>query len=392
MSRKIRLTIVMTHPIQYYSPWFRFIAREADELQMNVLYVTEPWAHQQGVGFEEPFEWDIPLKEGYESLVFRPPRSSDRFSSDSFLGLDAPGIGRAIARLAPDAVLLSGWHSLALVRVILACRKHGIPLLYRGDTHLGGRERDVLWRYRTRWLLSFFDRFLSVGQRVREYLERLGVPRGSIFRSPHAIDNEFFASRADPLLDPRARAAAREEWAIRPDEYVVAFAGKLDDNKRPQDLFHAAHRMRGDIRILIAGSGPLREHCVELASRLRVAADFRGFLNQSELPRAYALSDSLVVPSQRESWGLVVNEAMASGLPAVVSEGVGCAPDLIEPGVTGEIFPVGDAEVLAARLDKISNEIKSGLSRSGRCRHRISGYSFRAATDGLVSACKSVMP
>jgi glycosyltransferase involved in cell wall biosynthesis len=392
MTRRIRLTVAMTHPIQYYSPWFRFIAREADEIQLNVLYVTEPSAEQQGVGFEEPFDWDVPLKEGYESLVLRPSRESDRFASYSFLGLDAPGIGREIAKLEPDAVLLSGWHSLALVRAILACRRRGIPLLYRGDTHVQGLERDVLWRWRSRWLLSLFDRFLCVGRKAREYLDRLGVPSRHVFPSPHAVDNEFFETRAAPFLEPRARAEARREWGIAPDEFVVLFVGKLDPNKRPFDLLRAARSSSGGARILVAGSGPLRQECTELASQLQVSADFRGFLNQSQLPRAYALSDSLALPSERESWGLVVNEAMAAGTPAVVSEGVGCAPDLVEPGETGEIFPVGDVAAFAARLDRIAGEIKDGRSRSERCRRRIADYTFHAATEGLVSACKSVIP
>ena len=391
MTRRIRLTAVMTHPIQYYSPWFRFIAREADEIQLNVLYVTEPSAEQQGVGFEESFAWDVPLKEGYESLVLRPSRKSDHFASDGFLGLDAPGIGEAIAGLEPDAALVSGWHSLALARAILACRRRGIPLLYRGDTHLRGRKRDILWRYRSRWLLSFFEGFLCVGLRTREYLDRLGVPSARIFRSPHAVDNEFFERGSAPFLDPRNRADARREWGIGPEDFVVLFVGKLDSNKRPIDLLRAVRLMNGRGRVLVAGTGPLRQECAELASSLQVTVDFRGFLNQSALPRAYALSDCLVLPSESESWGLVVNEAMAAGTPAVVSEGVGCAPDLVEPGETGEIFAVGDIEAIAARLQKISKEIEDGRRRSNRCQERMTDYSFRAATEGLVSACRSVL-
>ena len=135
------------------------------------------------------------MREGYESLVLRPSRESDRFASDSFLGLDAPGVGQAIAGLEPDAVLVTGWHSLSLVRAILACRRRGIPLFYRGDTHVQGRERNVLWRWRSRRLLSLFDRFLCVGHKAREYLDRLGVPSGHVFPSPHAVDNEFFETR-----------------------------------------------------------------------------------------------------------------------------------------------------------------------------------------------------
>jgi glycosyltransferase involved in cell wall biosynthesis len=390
MKSPIRLAAVMTHPIQYYSPWFRYIAREVKDIRLQVLYVSEPSSGQQGTGFGESFEWDVPLREGYESVVLRPSRPSDRFESDRFFGLDAPGIGAAISSYEPDAVLLSGWHSLSMARAILACRRRGIPLLYRGDTHLQGREGDRLWRYRSVRLLSLFDRFLAVGQRVREYLDRLGVPREHVFASPHAVDNDFFASRAEPLLDPERRAEARKEWGIEGDEFLPLFVGKLDANKRPDLLLRAVGSMNGRARVVVVGTGPHREECRELAAHLGVKTDFRGFLNQTEMPRAYALSDCLVLPSTRESWGLTVNEAMSCGLPAVVSDGVGCAPDLIEPGSTGEVFPAGESEALADRLKKIEVEIHRGIRRSVGCRRKIAGHTFAAATEGLLSACRSL--
>jgi glycosyltransferase involved in cell wall biosynthesis len=323
--------------------------------------------------------------------VLRHAAESDRFGSDRFLGLDAPGIGRAIEGLRPDAVLVSGWHSLAQVRALLACRRRSIPLIYRGDTHFPRRKRSLLWRRRTRFLLSFFDRFLYVGERVREHFERLDVPSGRIFRSPHAVDNEFFEKAASAFLEPGKRAQARCEWGIAEDEFVVLFAGKLETIKRPLDLIEAARWMTDGRKILIVGGGPLRDSCAALASRLQVSVDFRGFLNQSELPRAYAISDALVLPSERESWGLIVNEAMACGLPAVVSDGVGCGPDLVSPGTTGETYPVGDTKALADRLARIFGEVRAGKRRSHRCRERVGAYSLRAATEGLVAACRSVM-
>ncbi|MGH9332522.1 MAG: glycosyltransferase, partial [Vicinamibacteria bacterium] len=235
------------------------------------------------------------------------------------------------------------------------------------------------------------DRFLCVGERVREYLESLGVISRHIFWSPHAVDNEFFSIHVEPLLEAEARVEARRGWGIGPDDFVVLFAGKLDRSKRPGDVLRALGSMNAGARALVAGSGPLREECIELASRLRVAADFRGFLNQTELPLAYAVADCLALPSQSETWGLVVNEAMACGVPCVVSEGVGCAPDLVEPGETGEIFPLGDIDALADRLTFISEEIEAGRTRAHQCREKVRAYSFEAATSGLLSACRSVM-
>jgi glycosyltransferase involved in cell wall biosynthesis len=127
------------------------------------------------------------------------------------------------------------------------------------------------------------------------------------------------------------------------------------------------------------------------AARSRTRTTWAGFLNQHDIGRAYAAADCLVLPSQSESWGLVVNEAMATGLPAVVSDATGCAPDLITPGETGETYPCGDVDRLAAALDRVR-------ARGGRttmapaCRRRIAEYSYATASRGLVAASQAVAP
>src|SRR5258705_8007147 len=83
----IRLTAVLTHPVQYYAPWFRHVATYAPQLELTVLYGTEPTADQQGAGFGRPFQWDVPLREGYRSLVVRDARPRDRVGSEAFFGL-----------------------------------------------------------------------------------------------------------------------------------------------------------------------------------------------------------------------------------------------------------------------------------------------------------------
>lgn len=393
MSRRQRLTVVMTHPVQYYSPWFRYIHQEADGVDLHVLYVSTPTPQQQGAGFEETFEWDVALREGYESEVFRFSEPSDRFESGSFWALDAPGIGRAIERQEPDAVLVMGWHCLALVRVILACRRRRIPLLYRGDTMGAGPRSGLgleLWRLRTRWLLSRFDRHLAVGKRAREHLERFGVPQEAIFGSPHAVDNAFFARAAAPFQASQARAAERARLGIAPEAFVSLFVGKLEPNKRVDDAIRAVSALGEASSLLVVGAGPLREAYETLSSQVGAAVRFRGFVNQTELGKAYALADCLVLPSRSETWGLVVNEAMATGLPCVVSDGVGCGPDLIEEGKTGETFPVGDIDALTRALRRLASEKDSGRSRGDACVNKMSEYDFCAATEGLMAACRSL--
>lgn len=395
MKRRIRLTVLMTHPIQYYSPWFRFIEERANEIQLTVLYVTEPSPEQQGVGFGEGFEWDVPLRAGYENQLLRESRPEDSFGSDSFWSLNVAGLEEKIERTRPDVVLLSGWHSLVQFQGIWACKRRGLPLLYRGDTNLDGRSaglENALWRMRTRWLLRRFTRFLSVGSKAHQYLSAFGVRDEHIFDSPHAVDNGLFARGASPFLEAEAREAARREWQLSPSEFVVLFVGKLEPKKRPEDLVRAASFARPETRLLIVGRGPCEETCRHLASELSVRASWIGFLNQTKLPRAYAVADCLALPSGKgETWGLVVNEAMATGLPCVVSDLVGCGPDLIEPERTGYMFRAGSVEELAGSLERLRALRETGTFRREWCLAKAGTHSFETATEGLVAACASAI-
>ncbi len=383
----------MTHPIQYYSPWFRFIEDHAREIELRVLYATEPSPEQQGVGFGRGFEWDVPLRSGYQSEVMREPRPGDSFASDSFWSLNVSGLEEKLERTGPDVVLLSGWHSVIQLRGIWACRRRRVPLLYRGDSNLDGRTdgiADVLRRCRTRWLLRCFTGYLAVGAKSRAYLKAFGVPEDRMFHSPHSVDNDFFAKGAAPFLDPELRASLRRDFQVSPSEFVVLFVGKLEPNKRVEDLVRAVSRMKDETRLLVVGSGSSEGACRRLAIEAGVRVTWTGFLNQSELPHAYAAADCLVLPGH-ETWGLVVNEAMATGLPCVVSDRTGCCPDLIETGRTGYVFPWGSIEGLAGELERMRAFRESGAFQRERCLEKARAYSFAAATEGLVAACRSAV-
>src|SRR6185503_11315500 len=141
--------------------------------------------------------------------------------------------------------------------------------------------------------------------------------------------------------------------------------------------------------VLVVGTGELMTACRVEADRLGLCAAWAGFLNQSELGRAYAVADCLVLPGN-ESWGLVVNEAMATGLPCVVADRVGCAPDLVTPGATGEIFPAGNLAELAEALGRIRAGVESGRDHARACRERAASHSFDRTTAGLLAACRAV--
>jgi glycosyltransferase involved in cell wall biosynthesis len=389
----VRLTVVQTHPVQYNAPWFRYLTVNCPEIDLTVVYAARPRPDQQGSGFGVAFEWDTPLLDGYNWRLVREGRDGDQFGTGRFRGLDVPEIGAAIAATRPDVVLVPGWHSVTFVRAILSARRRGLPILYRGDTHNAARSLGwgrLAWHVKSRAVLKLFSGYLSVGRLSREYLVAHGAAPTRIFASPHAVDNEWFAANAAPHLAGAARVKARAACGAGPDDFVVLFAGKLAPRKRPIDAVRAVATLGRNSVLVIAGSGGLEGEMRAEAARLGVRITWLGFKNQSLMGPVYAAADCLVLPSDIESWGLVVNEAMATGLPAVVSDRVGCAPDLIVQGKTGEVCRTGHPDDLAHALRRVRDRgAREGMSEA--CRDRIARHHFSAATTGLVAACQSLV-
>jgi glycosyltransferase involved in cell wall biosynthesis len=387
-DRSIRVAFVLTHPVQYMSPWFRAMHASACELTVRVLYAVQPTPAAQAAGFGGRFTWDRPMLDGYDNRILEPGFSEAALGADTFAAVDSRNLESAIADFSPDVAVVPGWHAALYLRAMTVCHRRGIPVLYRGDTnlHSGPRGwRRPLWRARSRQRLARYDGFLSVGVRSREYLLACGAPEPLVIDSPHAVDNEFFGQAA-AWRQPDHRAALRASFGLRADAFVVLFAGKLIDKKHPLDAIRAVARLDGGSQLLVAGSGPLAAACRESAARERCDAHFADFVNQSELLKAYAAADCLVLPSDgRETWGLVVNEAMASGMPAVVSDRVGCQPDLVRDGLTGAVAPFGDVVALAEALGRVRDH-RAPDELGARCQEHIARYSYDAATRGLVTA------
>jgi glycosyltransferase involved in cell wall biosynthesis len=392
--KPVRLTVVQTHPVQYLAPWFRHIAAHCPEIDLTVVYASRPRPEQQGTGFGRPFEWDTSLLDGYVWKVVRESRDGDDFSTLSYRGLDVDGIGAALEATTPDVLLIPGWYSITMTRAIRWARVRGIPVIYRGDTNNAMAPRGwrgPLWHLKTRGLLSLYSGYLSVGRRSRQYLTSHGASPIHIHASPACVDNDAFAAGAAPHLPAAARAAARTRLGATPEDFVVLFAGKLEARKRPLDALRAVAALGANAVLAVAGSGPLDHELRTHAESRGVRTASLGFVNQSRLGEVYAAADCLVLPSDaNESWGLVVNEAMATGLPAVVSDHVGCGPDLVIAGETGEVHRTGDVGDLVLALERVR-------ARGGRtamaeaCRARIARYAYPAASTGLVAACQALV-
>jgi glycosyltransferase involved in cell wall biosynthesis len=390
-SRRQRLAIVATHPIQYYTPIYQALARHP-EVAVEVLFAQrQNAAGQARAGFGVEFEWDTPLLQGYDFTFF--PNRARHPDVGRFNGCHTPALAARIAGKRYDAVLLHGWASRSYLQAMRACWQTGTPVLIRGDSHLGTPR--PLWKRLVkeavyRRFIPLFDAYLWVGARAREYYLRYGASPDRLFFSPHCVDNEFFGARAAHFAGERG--ALRARWRVPPQAVCFLWAGKLIDIKRPMDfLLGIEHAVRrgAPVHALVVGDGPLRGQLESYAGTRQLPMTFVGFLNQSQMPTAYAAADVVVLPGE-ETWGLVVNEAMASGRAAIVSDGAGCAPDLIVPHETGGVYPCGDADALAAEMSALGADGEMVRHMGCAAKKHIEAYSVARAVSGILEALDHV--
>jgi len=383
-----RLAVVLTHPTQYYSPWFRWL-RAHTTLDFRVFYLWDfGVAVRQDPEFGLKFAWDVDLLAGYDS-EFVPNRAA-RPGTEHFWGLRNPALPVRLATWRPDAVLLFGYRYAAHLRAIAWCRRRGVPLVFRGDSHLLGQPRpSLLKRLSLRTLYRQFAAVTYVGAANRAYFETFGVPAERLHFAPHAVDHEHF----DPRLPVHQEAASRLRVALglAPERRVLLFAGKFLPRKQPRALLEAFLSVpRPDATLLFVGDGEEKSALQARASQAPAAdVRFLPFANQSEMPACYLLADLFALPSRgsSETWGLAVNEAMHMGVPCLVSDVVGCQRDLVTDGDTGWVFRAGDPAHLNLKL----NEALEALSREAadfrnRAAARIAGYTYAQTTEGLRRA------
>jgi glycosyltransferase involved in cell wall biosynthesis len=277
-----------------------------------------------------------------------------------------------------------GWYLKSFIQGLIAAKRSAIPVMVRGDSHLD-TPRSALKVAAKRALyppfLRQFDAALVVGKRNRAYWEYYGYPEDRMFETPHCVDNAFFAKYATIT----AGSLLRRRLEVSPSAKLVLFAGKLVPFKRALDVIEAVAQVRknfANAEVLIAGAGSLEPELRRRAQDLNVPLHMLGFCNQTEMPAAYAAADVLVLPSDgRETWGLVVNEALASGTPALVSDAVGCAPDLVELLGFGTVFRLGDIDDFATKLRNLFDAPPS--SKAIACASN--GFNLGAVADRIAS-------
>lgn len=392
-SPKTRIAFLTTHPIQYQAPVFRALAARPN-IDLEVLYCHDATASEQAAaGFGVEFTWDVELLSGYAYRFLK--NVANRPAVGNFNGLDTPEVRSLIGRGSFDAVVVNGWHFRSAWQAMFACWRSGTPVLMRSDSHLRSGRSTV--KKALKWPLyqSFIPRLdgcLPTGKWSRDYFLHYGAKPERVFVVPHAIDTEYFSSRAVELRSRRDEL--RANWKIKPRDFTFLFAGKFVEKKRPLDFVHSLCRASAkdrSVKGLMVGDGPLRSECEKAAESENGPITFAGFLNQSEMAQAYVSADALILPSDGdETWGLVVNEAMSCGLPCIVSDHVGCGPDLIVPGRTGDIFPLHDVDRLTELILVFASRRANVEQMNANVREITPQFSVETSVTSLLGAVDAV--
>lgn len=396
MNPRYRVAYLVSHPIQYQAPLLRRVAAHP-AIDLTVFFLSDFSARSyQDPGFSAYVHWDVDLLSGYQWDTL--PAIGDRSVVSAIKPL-SHGIAPRLRKGRFDALWVHGYAHHANLRAIAAARRLGMTVLLRGESHMATGRGDRFHRgLKERLMPQLFKRidgFLTIGSRNRAYYEHYGVASERLFCMPYVVDNAFFQDRVRDAH--KERNAYRESLGLSSDRPVILFASKFLRRKGARDLLEAYARLSPDGQrepspyLLLAGDGDegpaLRARAHELGwQSIRVL----GFRNQTELPALFDLCDVFVLPSLDEPWGLIVNEVMNAAKPIIVSDQVGCAPDLVADGQNGYVVPAGDVTVLSQRLDAVTANPALALRMGAASLDRVSEWGIAQAVTGLYTALETL--
>lgn len=394
------LIILTTHPIQYQVPVWQALARDG-RVPFEVWYLSDHGARAgHDVEFGTKFAWDIDMLSGYPHRVLKTPPGAHPASFWKCRASES--LAARLRACGAKALWIQGWQVAGYWQAVVAARRAGVKLWLRGESNdvapVSGWKKH-LKRLLLGWLFRRVDTFFCIGKANRRLYQKFGVSEEKLLSAPYAVDNGRFRKQKEEI--EKQKVEIRRRWGIGEDAFCVLFCGKFIPKKRPMDVVKAASLLIEDkrltnIHLLFVGSGELGG---ELRSACRVVFDaenfsfqlsafsfglpqasFAGFLNQTQISTAYAAADCLVLPSDfGETWGLVVNEALASGLPCIISDHCGSAEDLGTRS-PNQVFPCGDTQALADRLHRLAQApVRAGAEV-------LEGYSFDRCVDSVVEA------
>jgi glycosyltransferase involved in cell wall biosynthesis len=366
-------------PTPYRAPLFDRLASLPD-LDLSIVYTAQTVAGRT---------WDVELHHPAVFLHgFVVPGMRRLLRHDYLI---TRGVGRLLDARSPDIVVVSGWSTYASQAAMAWCRRRGVPYVVVVESH--DRDPRARWRRAVKWtvmprLLGRAAGALVTGTLARESMVRAGVPPERIWLFANTVDTHAFAAAA-AALGPRRREL-RAELGI-PEHAVVALSVCRLVREKGLEVFLRAAAVAEQVHPVLAGNGPEREALQACAAGLGIEATFLGDVEWERVVELYAAADLFVLVSRHEPWGVVVNEAAACGLPLLLSEHVGAAADLLEPGANGFLVPVDDVTATAGALRRLASDAALRARQGRRSREIAEAWGYEASVAGFRTALTYVL-
>jgi len=304
-----------------------------DEFNLNVLFMTvDPYnAKWEGVLKPAKFKYEF-LKTRYLRL---------KFGIDYYDFYFGSGIKKYLKEFGDlDCFICSGWNSISSYIALKFCKKHKIPfIIFNESTSQEKSIRRSIFSPYIKYVIKNADACLVAGSRAKKFDVMMGAKPEDVFIQGYCVDNNKFISTTALL---KKNTALREILGFKKNSKLVLYVGQIIKRKGIDKLFEIFSEFNNEgenIELVLLGAGPLEDYYKRQILQKGIRnIHFKGFVQQDEILKYYAVADSFVLPSYEETWGLVVNEAMCSGLPVIVSKMAGSSEDLVEHGKNGFIF------------------------------------------------------
>jgi len=377
---KARLVILTEIISPYRIPLFNDLARHPGiDLHVIFLAETDPALRQWRVYKED-------IQFSYEVLP------SSRMHLAGFNLLINRKVWLALSQAHPDAILCGGYNYVASWQALAWARRRNVVFLLWSESHLRELRRPrPLVEFVKDEFLHRCDGSVVSGTMAREYLRARKIPDARIFTAPNAVDNQLFSEAA--AIARREAVARRGKFGL-PSKYFL-FTGRLVREKGPSELLGAYASMDPAVRkecgLVLAGDGVCRTELEREAAAIAPGTiKFAGFVHREELASYYALAEALILPTYTDTWGLVVNEAMACGLPVILSNAAGCSVDLVKENWNGLVIPPRNARALAEAMNRLASDPDLRAEMGQNSIRKISEFSPSAWSQGVAKAIHSI--
>ncbi len=377
---KPRVVILTEIIAPYRIPVFNALAARPD-ISAHIVFLseTDPQLRQWHVYKDE-------IRFSYDVL----PSRRYHLANHKFL-LNA-GLDAALRSSNPEVIVAGGYNYPANWQAAFWARRHHIPLLLWSESTANDLRRKfapVEWLKRR--YVAMCSGFVAAGSTSQSYLSGLGADPALIFVAPNAVDVSLYSFLAHQARQNAVQVRQRHEL---PECYFL-FVGRLVEEKGIFDLLSAYAKLDAPIRsrtgLVFVGDGPERERLSVAVSAISVGTvKLCGWKHREEIAEIYALAEALVFPTHTDPWGLVVNEAMACGLPIIAADVAGCVPDLVQHGENGFVIPSRDDDALSHSMQILAEQPTLRQTMALASRKNIQLHSPDTCADGFARAVISV--